>query len=420
MNQGDILNNKMSNVKLSKSYPNKSPPNDTRNFKQQSKSPSNNLKYFSNLIPAKVEAKIVGESSSYGKNVSRPIDIIPSNRSSVPDGTPQKNVQKKTKRFNINGSVIKNQTFGTPIDDPILDEDFDFEKNLALFDKQAIWDEIDSLQKPDLVQTVEREKKYRHDQNVITSDQPTQYRQIETLQFENSQEYVNDVGLIIPSIPLQVRNKIQNITDCHGLSFERQCDDLSRSTTELAIQLLGGASRLIPKNQHQWPTVAIICDEPYNERQSEIGLSTGRHLASQGLKVVVYINNTTKTNKPSKELELFAATGNEFTTSTKYLPSADLVILAVHSIHLDSTLIKWINDNRAPVLAIDPPVCGIYDVSIKCSILPILPLDELSSDCGKLYLCNLGIPDRFFRDAGIKYKSPFGHKFIIPIHKVKN
>lgn len=81
------------------------------------------------------------------------------------------------------------------------------------------------------------------------------------------------------------------------------------------------------------------------------------------------------------------------------------------------------------MLAIDPPPCGIKDVAIKYSILPILPLiqDSINSaaaatensstnKCGKLYLCNLGIPDKFYRDCGIKYKSPYGHKYVIPIH----
>lgn len=90
----------------------------------------------------------------------------------------------------------------------------------------------------------------------------------------------------------------------------------------------------------------------------------------------------------------------------------------------------------ASVLAVDPPPCGIKDVAIKYSILPILPLSQDSStsaaaaaagtstataktttnNCGKLYLCNLGIPDKFYRDCGIKYKSPYGHKYVIPIH----
>lgn len=69
-------------------------------------------------------------------------------------------------------------------------------------------------------------------------------------------------------------------------------------------------------------------------------------------------------------------------------------------------------------MAVDPLPSGVADVSIKCSILPLLPLENISSSCGKLYLCNLSVPDSVFRAAGITYKSPFGHKFIIPLHLV--
>lgn len=123
-----------------------------------------------------------------------------------------------------------------------------------------------------------------------------------------------------------------------------------------------------------------------------------------------------KTEKENIELELYKATGNSIVHSIDKLSSSDLVILSVSSSNLPSSITKWITENRSSVLAIDPPANGINDISIKCSILPILPLNNISSNCGKLYLCNLGIPDKYFRDAGIKYKSPFGHKFVIPIH----
>lgn len=69
-------------------------------------------------------------------------------------------------------------------------------------------------------------------------------------------------------------------------------------------------------------------------------------------------------------------------------------------------------------MAIDPPASGIPMLSVKCSILPILPLENISSTCGKLYLSNLAIPEKFYRDAGIIYKSPFAHKFVIPLHLI--
>lgn len=73
--------------------------------------------------------------------------------------------------------------------------------------------------------------------------------------------------------------------------------------------------------------------------------------------------------------------------------------------------------HRSPTLAIDPPAHGIQGITIKYSIVPILPLENTNSKCGKLYLCNLGIPDKFYTDSGIRYRSPFGHKSVIPIHR---
>uniref|UniRef100_A0A6B2E7C8 Enhancer of mRNA-decapping protein 3 n=1 Tax=Phlebotomus kandelakii TaxID=1109342 RepID=A0A6B2E7C8_9DIPT len=353
------------------------------------------------------------ENGSGARNASKPMDIVAPMKNG--NGS-YKNERKKSRRqYNS-----KNETFGTPVDDPMMDEDFDFEKNLALFDKQAIWDEIDATQKPDLLrQTVPMQRrKYRHDENVITSE-PAQLRQIE-VDYNSSRDYVTAEGLIVPSIPLIVRNRVQTAAEALGLTWERQCDILARGTTEVALQLLGGGRRLVPNNSHQWPTIVVICEEPYNDKRSEIGICTGRQLATQGLKVVAHVREFTHLSRSSRELDLFNATGSAYTNNVKDLPTGvDLIILSVRSAILTPILLKWISESRASVLAIDPPVHGISQVQIKCSILPILPLDDINRHtCGKLYLCNLGIPDKFFREAGIKYKSPFGHKFVIPIHLV--
>lgn len=156
-----------------------------------------------------------------------------------------------------------NETFGTPVNDPTMDEDFDFEKNLALFDKAAIWTKIDQDAgggKPDIL----RHNKYRHDENVLSSA-PAQYRPIE-VDYNSSRDYVTDDGLIIPSIPLIVRNRVQTAAEAYGLTWERQIDVLSRGSADIALQLLGGARRFKPTNQHQWPKIVVLCEEPYNER----------------------------------------------------------------------------------------------------------------------------------------------------------
>lgn len=160
----------------------------------------------------------------------------------------------------------------------------------------------------------------------------------------------------------------------------------------------------------------IICDEPYNFRQSEIGLSCGRQLASHGLKVMVYVKTSSHSDKSSKELELFTASGNDFTGNVSDLPRSDLVILAVTNMNQNSQIIRYIQENRAQVMAIDPPATGISEVTIRNAVIPILPLDDIQNTCGKLHLVNICISEKFFKDAGIKYSAIFGSKFIIPLH----
>lgn len=336
-----------------------------------------------------------------------------------PDNTQQQQPKKNKKHNNKNYDLMQPDDFS--------EEDFDFEGNLALFDKKEIFKEIDNenifgvkgsaaSQKPDLVRQLHKpEEKYRHDENVLDS-MLMQFRNVQ-LEFKPKQEYTTDEpGIIIPSIPQSLRNRIQNLACDHGHSFERQNDFLARGATELALNLLGGSRRLSPKNMHQWPRVTVICDEPYNFRQSEIGLSTARQLASHGLKVMVYVKTSSHSDKSSKELELFTATGNDFTGNIKDLFPSDLVIMSVTNMNQNSQIIRYITENRAQVMAIDPPATGISEVSVRNAVLPILPLDDIHNTCGKLHLVNICISEKFFKDAGIKYSPIFGSKFVIPLH----
>lgn len=71
------------------------------------------------------------------------------------NGTPNKKEKGKGKW----GRSWKDEAcFGSPLDQSIS-KDFDFEKNLALFNKQAIWDEINNSQKPDVVRQADNIRK---------------------------------------------------------------------------------------------------------------------------------------------------------------------------------------------------------------------------------------------------------------------
>ncbi|KAI4786421.1 hypothetical protein KUCAC02_037126, partial [Chaenocephalus aceratus] len=76
----------------------------------------------------------------------------------------------------------------------------------------------------------------------------------------------------------------------------------------------------------------------------------------------------------------------------------------------------WANQNRAPVLSIDPAVGAVpQSVAAKWTLFLGLPLDVEQAE-SKVYLCDVGIPKRVFQEVGIGYHSPFGCRFVIPLH----
>ncbi|PKU29199.1 enhancer of mrna-decapping protein 3 [Limosa lapponica baueri] len=79
-------------------------------------------------------------------------------------------------------------------------------------------------------------------------------------------------------------------------------------------------------------------------------------------------------------------------------------------------VVDWANQNRAPVLSIDPPINEMEQgIDAKWSLALGLPL-PLGERAGRVYLCDIGIPQKVFQEVGINYHSPFGCKFVIPLH----
>ncbi|KAK9872344.1 hypothetical protein WA026_017804 [Henosepilachna vigintioctopunctata] len=355
-------------------------------------------------------------------NSSKPIDI--EQRTTNDNSVIAKANSTTRKEKNQKGKWTKGrkdeECFGSPCVEEIS-KDFDFEKNLALFNKQAIWDQLNSNnQKPDVIKQAEarRPTKYRHDENVIASV-PVTYRQIQVPK-QNYLEYVTDDGLIIPCLNQNLRKKLFEHVEKAGISWERRVELMGRAATEISIQLLGGGHRLNPQNFHQWPTVVVLCGP---NRQGAMGVNAARQLASHGVRTIVYLAATSNEDVV-KELSLYKQTKCPLVSNVNELPDiSDLIILALCDEGENTKpyvdLSSWTNRNKAPVLALDPPSSGTPNFNTKFSILPGLPLSH-SSVNGKLYLCNLGIPQNVFNEVGIKYKSPFGPKFVIPLYPHDN
>ncbi|XP_069046799.1 enhancer of mRNA-decapping protein 3 isoform X2 [Lepisosteus oculatus] len=336
--------------------------------------------------------------------------------------TPKKNGMK-------NGGPLKNkddECFGDGMEDS-LDTDFDFEGNLALFDKAAVFSQIETSERRNGARSrgtpnERTPSRYRHDENILEAE-PIVYRQI-TVPQHGGKEYCTDSGLVVPSIPYELHKRLLSVAERHGLSLERRLEMAGVCASQMTLTLLGGPNRLTPKNVHQRPTVALLCGPHVQGAQ---GISCGRHLANHEVHVILFLPNFVKMLESiTNELTLFGKTDGKQVSSVKDLPDTpvDLVINCLDC-HENAFLrdqqwyraaVDWANQNRAPVLSIDPPMSAQEQaVDAKWSLSLGLPL-PLAEGAGRLYLCDIGIPRQVFHEVGINYHSPFGCKFVIPLH----
>ncbi|EMP30184.1 Enhancer of mRNA-decapping protein 3 [Chelonia mydas] len=317
------------------------------------------------------------------------------------------------------------ECFGDDIEE-IPDTDFDFEGNLALFDKAAVFEEIDTYERRSGTRSRgtpnERPARYRHDENILESE-PVVYRRIVVPQNTNK-EFCTDSGLVVPSVSYELHKKVLSVAEKYGLTLERRLEMTGVCASQMALSLLGGPNRLNPKNVHQRPTVALLCGPHVKGAQ---GISCGRHLSNHDVHVILFLPNFVKMLESiTNELNLFSKTQGQQVSSVKDLPDTpvDLVINCLDC-HENAFLrdqpwykaaVDWANQNRAPVLSIDPPMSEMEQgIDAKWSLALGLPL-PLGERAGRVYLCDIGIPQKVFQEVGINYHSPFGCKFVIPLH----
>ncbi|KAF3686890.1 Enhancer of mRNA-decapping protein 3 LSM16 protein -like protein YjeF domain-containing protein 1 [Channa argus] len=367
--------------------------------------------------------------SSSSNPYTGPVTILRKG-SSNSKGAVQAVPKKNTLRNGGPGGAMRSkddECFGNKTDEN-LDTDFDFEGNLALFDKAAVFSQIDgtsshgSRTQHHSTKAEQKSLSYRHDENILEV-KPVVYRQIRVPQL-GGKEYCTDSGLVVPSIPYDLHKRLLAAAEHWGLSFERRMEMTGVCASQMALTLLGGPNRLTPKNIHQRPTVVLLCGPHIQGAQ---GISCGRHLANHEVDVILFLPSFVKMQElVSSEVNLYSKTSSRQVSSVTDLPSSpvDLVIncLDCH----ENPLLKeqpwyqqaadWANQNRAPVLSIDPPASDQQQtVKAKWSLSLGLPLPLADTDV-RVYLCDIGIPKMVFQKVGISYHSPFGCKFVIPLH----
>lgn len=142
--------------------------------------------------------------------------------------------------------VKDDECFGDGMDQG-LDTDFDFEGNLALFDKAAVFSQIDTSERRGNgarsrgTPGERTPSRYRHDENILEAE-PVVYRQI-TVPQQGGKEYCTDSGLVVPSIPYELHKRLLSVAERHGLTLERRLEMTGVCASQMALTLLGGPNR---------------------------------------------------------------------------------------------------------------------------------------------------------------------------------
>lgn len=309
-----------------------------------------------------------------------------------------------------------------------MDTDFDFEGNLALFDKAAVFSLIEESTRHGsrtlhCSRSEQRPANHLHRENILEG-KPVVCPLTTVLQHRR-REFCTDSGLVVPSVTYDLHRRLLTAAERYGLSPERRLEMVGFCSCQMTLTLLGGPNRLNPKNDHQRPTVVLLCGPHLQGAQ---GVCCARHLANHEVEVVLFLPTFLKM-PPSvcSEIDLYSKTSGRQVDVVKDLPTSpvDLVIncldshedllLREHSWNQSAT--DWANHNRAPVLTIDPHT-GEQSVEAKWTLSLGLPLPLVNGE-SRAYLCDIGIPKGVFQEVGINYHSPFGCKFIIPLHSTE-
>ncbi|ODQ63468.1 YjeF N-terminal domain-like protein, partial [Nadsonia fulvescens var. elongata DSM 6958] len=305
------------------------------------------------------------------------------------------------------------------------DGEFDFQANLAKFDKKMIFEEIrdndttnpnERLVAHNKVNTIElaaHENKNHQNRNKPSPMQKYGNREMiiqnaqnanlwEGIYSEDDDEVLhptnaniisanatlrrsnNAVHFVLSSsgkqcpcaTPVQMVELERTAVSTFGISEEIIVDNAGRAGAQLAIQALGGASRLNSQNHNSLPLVVVLAG---NNQAGAKALATGRHLSNHHVRVIALLLGK---DRPDEMLPIVKSQSTAFQSSMGKLVNrmeqlitilngldspAEIIIDGIQGYQMaipdfwedDLTtalsLIDWANHQRASIISIDIP-----------------------------------------------------------------
>ncbi|KAH9641854.1 hypothetical protein HF086_014664 [Spodoptera exigua] len=304
--------------------------------------------------------------------------------------------------------------------DPALDDDFDFEGNLALFNKRALWEQIRNSHKPDVVRQADDVGKFRHDENVLGGAPPAPRCALRLPDaLRGPADYVTDSGLLLPAAAPRLRARLWAGLARAGLR-PAAAALLARAAADVALRLAGGGRRLDPRNAHQAPTVVALAGP---HAAGAVALQAARLLAAHGARAAALLAAPAPQPEPAlaRELAALAPAGVALAREAADLPSPDVVLLALYEPQLDeaqeqyAAALGWAARARGALVALEPPCAGWEGLATRAAVLGGLPA-ALAPSLGAQYLANVCVPAALFEELQVEYRPPFGASAVLALH----
>lgn len=240
-------------------------------------------------------------------------------------------------------------------------------------------------------------------------------------------EFLTDDNIFVPSVTAQKMRAIdEKALSETGPNLYQMMENAGRNLATISHQF-------VKKIKNRNPVVLVLAGTGGNGGG---GICAARHLANHGMDVVVCVSDPDRLKEVTEyQLSVMKNSGAVLFnfSEVKNLKTPDLIIDSVLGYSLSGApagraldFIHWMNNQPVPILSLDVP-SGIDATSgeapgesVKPDVTLTLALPKTGlhdSTTGKLFLGDIGIPEKTFLKAGINYQSPFSGTYIINLKK---
>jgi len=260
-------------------------------------------------------------------------------------------------------------------------------------------------------------------------------------------DLVRNAGKLLFLLPEAFKNHMNLFLSEDNISVPSVTADQMREIDRIAVfeegpnlyQMMENAGRnlavtscqLVQKIKKRSPKIFVLAGTGGNGGG---GICAARHMANHGLDVTVIVTDVTSLKEVSaQQLKVMRNSGANLIRFSEIKSSSnpDLILDCVLGYSLNAApekntldFILWMNEQSVPVISLDIP-SGVNATTgespghfVKPDVTLTLALPKTGlQKChfGKLYLADIGIPEKTFRTAGLDYKSPFSGSYIVKL-----